>query len=246
MKVSAVVLTKNAQRDIVPCLQSLSWCDEILVIDDNSIDDTATIVVKHGARVLSHPLENDFARQRNFALQKAKNEWVLFVDSDERVTPELRESITKDLVHPTEDGYYIKRRDFLWGKPLLHGEAGKNTLLRLGKKKAGKWVGNVHEVWDIKKTKELQGFFFHYPHPILIEFLSEINFYTTIRAQELFEKGVRVHWWDMLIYPKAKFLQNYIFRLGFLDGIRGLVVAILMSFHSFLVRGKIWQLQENN
>ena len=250
---SAVVLTRNEEKNLVDCIESLSFCDEVVVIDDNSEDRTLEIAKKLKAKVFSRLLNGDFASQRNFGLEKAKGEWVLFIDADERVTPSLRDEISKLVAgaitqltnHPITqyDGFYIKRSDFMWGRELKHGETGSMRLLRLARIGGGRWEGKVHEVWNVKgAVGQLQQPLLHYPHQSIASFLEEINLYTDIRAKELYQKGVRVHWWSVILYPKAKFFLNYILKMGFLDGLPGLIFAILMSFHSFLVRGKLWLL----
>ncbi len=254
---TTIVLTKNSEKEIEKCLHTLRFSDEILVIDDDSSDKTVAFAKKLGARIITHSLANDFAKQRNFALEHAKGDWVLFVDSDEVVSDALASEIESRIKRPfrpesgnqevSENGYFVQRRDYMWGKEIFHGENGSTLLLRLAKKDAGRWEGKVHEVWQIKGNVGLLGnTLHHYPHPTLTEFLTDINRYTTIRAEELYTKGVRTSWYHVLLYPKAKFVQNYIIKMGFLDGTIGFILAMLMSLHSFLVRGKLWQLQKNN
>ncbi len=243
--ISAVVLTKNEEKNIEACLSSLSWCDEIVVIDDNSQDKTVLLAKKHGAKVYLHDMKGDFSRQRNYGLEKATSEWVLFIDADERVSAplwyEIMEYTNNPLVSYT--GYLIKRTDIMWGKELLHGEVGNIKLLRLAKKDAGMWEDPVHETWKVKgKVLTLEKSLLHYPHPTVAEFLQEINFYTDLRAKQLYKKGKKASWWSIILYPKAKFVLNYFFRGGFLDGLPGLVFALMMSLHSFLVRSKLWLL----
>lgn len=243
-KISAIILAKNEEKNISECIKCLSFCDEIIVIDDDSTDKTAEIAQKHKAKVISRPLKGNFSQQRNFSMTKAKYDWVFFVDADERVSPILQKEIIEKIKKPVADAYYLRRLDFMWGKILKHGETGSLYLLRLARKDKGAWVGAVHESWITSgTTAELENPLLHYPHVNTREFLKEINFYSTIRAKELFEQGKRTSWIQIIFYPKAKFIQNYFLRLGFLDGNAGLVFALLMSFHSFLVRGKLWQLQ---
>ena len=244
---STVILTKNSEKEIENCISSVAFSDEILVVDDNSTDKTGEIAKKSGATVVLHTLDNDFAAQRNFALSKVKGEWVLFIDSDEIVSRDLGiEIMQKIKSHNVVAGFMLIRRDILWGKQLHFGENGKMSLLRLARKDAGKWDGKVHERWHVEgNVASLVAPLWHYPHPTIAEFLDSMNGYTSIRAEELFKNGVDVTWFDILLYPKAKFIQDYVFKLGFLDGIRGLIAALIMSFHSFLVRGKLWQLQKN-
>jgi len=243
--ISAIVLAKNEQINIGKCLESLTWCDEIIIIDDESSDETLKIAKKYKATIYIHPLDGNFSAQRNFGLSKAKNEWVLFVDSDEIVSDALAFEIPNaigltDQNSRNFNGFYIKRTDFMWGKQLKHGEA-TIKLLRLGRKEAGIWKGMTHEVWQIRSPiGNLVNPIFHFPHKNLTEFLKKINFYTDIRAKELREKNIRSSFWAILLYPSGKFIVNYIFKKGFMDGIHGLIFAIIMSFHSFLVRGKLW------
>lgn len=242
--ISAVVLTKNEEENIKDCLEKLTWCNEIIVVDDYSQDKTREIAKNLGAKVFRRYLNNDFAAQRNFALKKAKNDWVLFVDSDERVPKQLALEIQHVLVKDKQiQGYHLKRQDFVFSKFLKHGETAKVKLLRLAKRRAGWWVRPVHEVWQVKGRKAtLKTPLLHYPHKNIAQFLKSINTYTAIHAQALFKEGQKSSFWQIFIYPTAKFFRNYLWHFGFLDGMPGFIHALLMSFHSFLVRGKLWLL----
>jgi glycosyltransferase involved in cell wall biosynthesis len=243
--ISAIVITKNEEENIARCLQSLSWCDEIIVVDDNSTDNTVEIARKYNAKIYKRPMDKDFSAQRNFALEKAKGDWVMFIDADEKVTSALWYEIMSHTNNPINEfsGFYIKRIDTMWGKELKHGEVGNIKLLRLAKKDAGKWQNKVHEIWKVQgKTLVLNNSLLHFPHPTIRKFLEEVNMYTDLRAQELFKKKKKVFWGTILLYPKAKFIQNYFLRRGFLDGLPGLVFSLMMTFHSFLVRAKLWLL----
>jgi glycosyltransferase involved in cell wall biosynthesis len=243
--ISAIVLTKNSEKTIARTLESLSFADEIVVIDDLSNDATIQIVKNYTRAIYSHALVNDFSSQRNFALKKAKGEWVFFVDSDEVVPKPLAKEIQRITHTPlpvtSAVGYYIKRLDCMWGKTLLHGETGSVRLLRLARKDKGIWKHRVHEVWHIQgKIHDLHHPLLHYPHPDVAQFLSKINMYSTLVADEYFERKVSCPSWEIIVYPLAKFIRNYILHVGFLDGMPGLLVSIMMSFHSFLVRGKLY------
>ncbi|MGH7203242.1 MAG: glycosyltransferase family 2 protein [Candidatus Levyibacteriota bacterium] len=245
--ISAIVLTKNEEKNIEACLDSLSWCDERIVIDDYSEDKTVDLAKKKGAKIFHHTLQNDFAQQRNFALTKATGDWVFFVDADERVSSGLWYEIMQRTNESLEDysGFYIKRQDTMWGKLLRHGETGNIKLLRLAKKDAGTWEGKVHEEWKVNgKTLTLHNYLDHYPHTTITEFLKEINFYTDLRAQELFKKKTTANWFTIILYPKSKFILNYFIKRGYQDGLPGFVFAMMMSLHSFLVRSKLWLLWE--
>lgn len=249
--ISAIILSKNEEDNIIDCVKSVSFCDEIIIVDDISSDKTIEVVKKlknPKITILQHTLDNDFSIQRNFGLTQAKGEWVLFVDADERVSAALAYEISNAIVFSSDvNGFYIKRRDNIWGRELKYGESGSIKLLRLGKKEFGKWEGKVHEVWKIKgKRGLLNNFLLHYPHDNIKEFLKEVNFYTSLRAEELYKKGAKTDFMSIFLYPLGKFLLNFLLRRGFLDGIAGLIVAIMMSFHSFLVRGKLWLLSRKD
>ena len=250
IKLSAIILTKNEENNIVDCIESVLWCDEIVIVDDNSGDRTVEIVRNlrsEKIRVLTHSLDNDFSSQRNYGLDMANGEWVLFVDADERVTDGLKNEI-EHLIRYSDrvkqlNGYFIKRRDFIWDKELKHGETRNITLLRLARKDAERWVGAVHEVWKVKgRIGELKNSLYHYPHQSINEFLQELNLYTDLRAKELFSQGVKPYWLSIVIYPLGKFLLNFILKQGFRDGMPGFIFAILMSFHSFLAWSKLYLL----
>ena len=239
--ISAVVLSHNCQKTISRCLKSLNFCEEIIVIDDYSTDQTRQVAAKNGASIFLRHLKADFSSQRNFGLNKVKNEWVLFVDADEEVTEKLRKEI-KTAIEKTSSqiqGFYFKRRDKLFDRYLKYGETGKLKFLRLARKQAGKWEGKVHEVWQIKgPIKNLSGFLLHKRSMSVAQFIKRLNRYAQIRAKELYNQRKKEGWWRLFLFPGVKFFQNYIWRLGFLDGFSGLVMAWLMSWHSLLVR--IW------
>lgn len=259
MKISAVVLTKNEEKTIERCLSSLDFIEEVIIIDDFSSDQTIKKIEefrkrsKMKVKIFQRRLNNDFAQQRNFGLNKARGDWVFFIDADEEVSDNLKFEIRN--LKFDNDAYYIKRRDFFWGREIKYGEIKKvrnKGIIRLVKKNSGKWEGKVHENFKIQgyaqfrpglgfKAKTLKNFLNHYPHQTLKEFLEEINFYSSIRAKELFEQGRKTNIFEIIFYPLGKFILNYFFYFGFLDGPAGFIYAFFMSFHSFLVRAKLFQ-----
>lgn len=251
--ISAIILTKNEEANILDCIKSLSWCDEVIIIDDNSKDRTTEIAKKLNAKIFTHSIDDDFSAQRNFGLSKAKGDWILFLDADERVSDALAFEMSNIANQVTDQalgaykGFYIKRIDFIWGRKLKFGETAGKKFLRLAKKNSGRWEGKVHEKWNVKgNIGILKNPIAHFPHKTVQEFLVEINYYTTIRAEELYKKGSHVNVASIMIYPLGKFILNYFIKKGFLDGVPGLIISIIMSFHSYLVRGKLWLLYKKN
>lgn len=250
--ITAVILTKNEEKNIIRCIKSLLWCDEIIVVDDYSKDGTVETIKKYESRnknkqiikIFQRKLDGDFAGQRNYGLEKAKSDWVLFADADETVLDKLAHEIITQIAKlktETYNGYYLKRNDYFLNKWLKHGETANVKLLRLGRKGKGLWQGKAHERWCIRgKAGELHNPLEHYPHRNISQFLWKINLYTDIVAQSWKEQGKVVKFWEIAIYPIGKFVDNYLLKFGFMDGIPGLIIAVMMSFHSFLARSKYW------
>jgi glycosyltransferase involved in cell wall biosynthesis len=259
MNISVVILTKNEEKNIERCLNSISFCDEIIIVDDFSTDNTDNQISKIknqndklNIKIIKKHLIDDFSVQRNFGMSKAKNDWVLFVDADEEVTQELKnEIIGLDSRLRGNDNntnaYYLKRRDYFWKHELKFGEVKKvreQGIIRLVKKNSGKWTGKVHEEFNLLSLRvgKLNGFINHYPHQTLKEFINDINNYSTIRAEELLNRKTKTDALEIIFFPFVKFIYNYFFNFGFFDGPAGFVYAFMMSFHSFLVRAKLYQL----
>lgn len=244
--ISAVVLTKNEEKNIIDCIESIQFCDEIIIIDDNSTDRTLDLVERFDEKikVFKRDLNGNFSLQRKFGVEKTTNDWVLFIDADERVGSGLATEIKENAIpNSVYGGFLIPRIDHMWGRKLKHGETGNIKLLRLFNKQKGNLKGVVHETWETRsRVGLLTNPIKHFPHPTISQFLKEINFYTDLRAKELYEQGVKVGFLSIILYPKGKFIVNYFLKLGFKDGMPGLVHAIVMVFHSFLVRGKLWLL----
>lgn len=248
MTICAIVLTHNSAKSLEECLASLTFCDEVLVVDDASTDGTRKIASEKGARVVEHELANDFAAQRNWAMQQTSHNWVLFVDSDERVSDSLRVELTKLKQRDPSyvSGFRIPRRDFFLGREMKYGETSQARLhgfVRLVSPGSGAWKGSVHEEWQPRHgtIEQLPGFLDHKPHPTIAEFLSEVNRYSTLRARELQNQGKRAGVWELCAYPFGKFLYTYLWKRGYADGPEGFIYSFMMSFHSFLVRAKLIQ-----
>lgn len=249
MLLTAVILTKNEEKHIVDCVQSVDFCDEIVIIDDFSEDRTRDLIknLKNPrVKIIQHELQ-DFSKQRNFAFGHVSGKWTLFIDADERVSEELKVEIIRAVGQEKHIAYRVKRHDLLWGKVISYGEVGGLRLLRLARTDIGlqKWKGMVHETWDVHGlVGELINPLLHYPHQTIREFLADIDRYSSMRAEELHTLGKESGFFQIAFYPVAKFVQNYIFKKGYKDGVAGCILAGMMSFHSFLVRGKLFLWKE--
>lgn len=248
MKISGVVLTRNEEKNIEECLKSLNWCSEIIVVDDYSTDKTRELAKSRGAVVHKRRLEDDFAAQRNFGLQKATNQWVLFVDADEIVSPSLSNEIVRRVKRGGFTGFRIPRQETFINKkmhcadkPIYDWSLGFNKLLRLGQKNAGKWKKKVHEVWEISgKIGEMDNCLIHYSFPNITTALKKINQYSTIRANELHKQGGKPGLIEIIFYPIGKFLKNFFWQGGYKDKTAGFIYCLLIAFQSYLTRSKLW------
>ncbi|MFC1653879.1 glycosyltransferase family 2 protein [Patescibacteria group bacterium] len=237
--ITGCILTRNCQEDLLNLLPSISFLDEIVIVDDYSTDNTREIAKSFNARIYKRKLDNNFASQRNYALSKAKKGWIFFIDSDERVTSSLGNEIQKAVKENKSNGFYIKRTDIFLGKKLKFGETSRIKLVRLAKKGYGKWKRPVHEYWDVKTKKTLKNPLIHHSHKNISSFVNKLNVYTNIESNLRKKQGKKTNIFEITVFPIGKFIQNYIIKLGFLDGFRGFVMASMMSIHSFLVRAKL-------
>ena len=247
--ISLILLTKNEQEN----LKKWTWIDklinlnEIIAIDDESTDNTKNILKsfenkKISVKIINKKLDNNFASQRNFAISQASNDWILFLDADEIPSEKLINYIN-NLNLNNNHCYSIKRYLVYKNTILYHGISSTDNPIRLFNKNSGKFINQIHEIWSTNdKIIKINFPIFHYSAPDLKTFLNKLNIYSTIRAGELFSQKKPVNLFDIILYPKAKFIQYYFWHLGFIDGIPGLIICLSLSFYSFLVRSKLWRL----
>ncbi len=244
LKITFAILTRNEEKNIERCLKSIKpLADEILVLDENSADKTREIARSFGAKIIQNNNSADFAAARNLGMEKAEKEWIFFIDADEKVIGEIREIGEIGKI----GGFKIRRKDFMWGCEIRHGENGAWNEIRLVKKGSGQWEGKVHERFVLNDGDAAPAphcmALRHYPHQTMREFLAEINDYSEMRAHELHEQGKKSSVWQIMAYPVGKFIWDYFFLLGILDGTPGFVIAVMMSLYSFLTRAKLYLLK---
>ena len=245
-KISAIVISYNEEKNIRRCLESLSWVDEIVVVDSYSEDNTKKIAGEFTDKIFDVKWEG-FGKKKEFARTKASFEWVLCVDADEVVTPELKDEIKKAIQDQfSYDGFYIPRQSNFLGKWIKHSGWYPDYVLRLFKKDKAKFDESlVHEKLEISgKIGYLKNHLLHYTDPDLNHYLSKLNQYTSLSAKELFKKGKKANVFDLLFRPLATFFKMFILRAGFLDGVYGLILAMFSSFHVLTKYAKLWHLQK--
>ncbi|MDP3940704.1 MAG: glycosyltransferase family 2 protein [bacterium] len=241
--ISAVILTHNSEASVTSCIESVLWCDEICIIDDNSTDRTLQIAADLGAKIFRKKMQGNFAAQRNYGLTLVNTPWVLFIDSDEVASKPLEKMLRKAISEQRHVAYRIPRVTMQHGERLSFGEYFGFSLVRFGKKDAGKWEGKVHEIWQIRgRIGAVSAPIFHYQKSGIDGMLKKINYYSSIRASELYDQKVKPSYVSIIFLPIGKFIINYIVKLGVFDGMPGLMNAIAMSFYTFLVRAKLWLL----
>ena len=242
-RVSVTIIAWNEEERLRACLESVGWADEIVVVDAESTDKTVALAREFSDKVWVRPWPG-FAAQKNFALDQAAGTWILSMDADERVTPELGErikAIVKD--DGPADGYLIPRRNVFWGAWVRHGGLYPDYQLRLFRRGAGRFVEDaVHESVTVTGWVEpLAEPLLHQSYRDLEDFVRRSNRYSTLAASDLLRRGRSVGVADLIMKPLGRFLSMYIIRRGFLDGWRGLVLAILYAEYVFLRMAKIWE-----
>ena len=237
MKITVAIISKSEKIN-KSVLDSVNFASEIIIVVDSPVKKSKTIGKTH---FYYRPLNDDFASQRNFALKRAKNDWVFFIDDDEYVGTELAREIQSLTSKTKYSGFMIKRVDACFHQPFLYGETGNTRLLRLAKRKLGNFTRPVHENWKIKgMVGELFSPLYHVKDNFISEFINRMIHYASIDAHILTKENKPFTFWRLILNPKGKFIQNYIFKLGFLDGTIGLFLAYLMSVQSLTVRIFQW------
>lgn len=245
-RLTAVVPTYNEEEMIRECLQSVSWADEILVVDSFSTDRTVEIAHGLGARVLQHDYVNS-ATQKNWAIPQSTHSWVLLVDADERVTPELREEIRRILAEgPRHDGYWIRRANHFLGRRMKHAGWESDKVIRLFRREVARYEEReVHaEIALPGPLPVLRHPLLHYSFRSFRQYWHKMQLYSDWGASQLLREGKSASWFSVGMRPPIRFLKMYVIRLGFLDGMHGLVLCTLAAFTVFLKYAKLWELRQ--
>ncbi|HUG36760.1 MAG TPA: glycosyltransferase family 2 protein [Candidatus Limnocylindrales bacterium] len=242
-RISVAIVTLNEQDRLRACLESVAWADEVVVVDAESADKTVALAREFTDRVWVRPWPG-FVAQKNFAIEQATGDWVLALDADEQVTPALAERVRAILrADGPADGYSIPRQNMFWGAWVRHGGLYPDWQLRLFRRRSGRFSGEgVHESVRVDGTVErLAEPMLHHSYRGLEDFVERANRYSTLAARDLIRQGRRVRLAELILRPLGRFLSMYIMRRGFLDGWRGLVLAVLYADYVFLRTAKAWE-----
>jgi glycosyltransferase involved in cell wall biosynthesis len=239
--ISAIVITKNEGANIADCLKSIDWADEIILVDAESSDRTVEIAKSFNSKIFIHQWEG-FAKQKEFALTKTSNEWILHIDADERISPALRDEIIA-LQETDINGYYLRRQNYLLNKHIKSCGWDNDYQLRLVRKSKSKLNDRlVHEKFIVDgKTGQLKNRLIHLTFTSIEKTIFKINHYTSLKAEELFLKNRKVGGWGIVVHGFTGFFKFYFLLGGFKDGIHGLVISLLHLITTLVSYIKLWE-----
>ncbi|MCE9636275.1 MAG: glycosyltransferase family 2 protein [Planctomycetes bacterium] len=243
-KLSVCVVAMNEEAKIADCLRSVDFADETIVVDSHSTDRTREIAASLGARVVERDWAGHVA-QKGFALSLATHDWVLCLDADERVSPELRASILAALERDDlPAGCECARRTWYLGRWIRHGGWYPDRKLRLARRSVAAWTGvNPHDRLEVKgRVDRLGGDILHLSYDSISDHLRTIDSFTTIAAREKHAAGERAGFGGLILHPAGKFLRMYVAKRGFLDGVAGFAVAVSGAYYVFLKYAKLWEM----
>ncbi len=239
-----MIVTHNEERNIEDALKSAADFSEIIVVDSFSADRTIEICKRYTNKIFQHEWPG-YARQKQRAVDYAVNPWVFILDADERITEELREEIARTVERTDHDGFTMPRKNFFLGRWIRHSGWWPDRTLRLFRKDRGSLEDReVHEkVVVTGSVGNLNGCLEHYTYRTISDYLRKMETYATLAALEIRKKSDRPGIISLLVKPCFTFLKMYILRFGFLDGMHGLLLAVLYGYYTFLKYAKAWELE---
>ncbi|HOO45445.1 MAG TPA: glycosyltransferase family 2 protein [Deltaproteobacteria bacterium] len=247
-KVSVVMITFNNSRTVENALLSVaSWASEIIVVDSFSTDNTYQIVEKY-ATYCEQRKWPGFRDQYNYCISKAANDWVMFIDADEVISPELAKEVSQRIASDggTYDGYIAHRRNFYLGRWIMHGGWVPDYEIRLFRKSRGGFEGALHANVKVRgKVGELRHFYYHYNYKDIADQIDTINRYSETAARDMREQGKTFSYLDLLFRPPWRFVKEYLLKRGFLDGFPGFVIAVSTMYYVFIKYAKLREMERD-
>ncbi len=242
--VTVVIAARNEAANIGACIESVSWAQEVIVVENESTDDTIDIASEAGATVLANPFET-IGGQRNEAIARAKTDWVLVVDADERGSPQLREEIRALIESASKEAYRVPRRNFFLGAEINHGGWERDRPIRLFKSVLRYDASRVHEHVVVKgEVGELTNGLTHEPYASIDSYLEKLSRYSKWWAEDRYDRGKRTSPIAALVRSRLRFASMYLVKLGFLDGEAGLMLASLASTSVQMKYARLWEMQK--
>ena len=240
---SVVIAAKDEADDIAECIASVAWAAEVIVVENDSADDTVTLARAAGAVVFSHPFTT-IGRQRNAAIARARHEWILVVDADERGTPALGDEVRRVIAAgPSPVAFRVRRRNFFLGREIRHGGWERDRPVRLFRATMRYDERPVHEHVLVQgPVSDLAEPMIHYPYASIGEYFAKLERYSRWWAEQNAARGRRTRAWTIAIKPPARFLSMYVLRGGFLDGAAGVIVAALAAMSVAAKYARLWEL----
>ena len=244
---SVVIITLNAASQLEACLESVSFVDEIIVVDSGSTDGTQALAERYGARIIQQEWLG-FGPQKQFAVDAATHNWILCLDADERVSPALQEAIVFALKAPCTVAFRFPRCNRFLGRYLKHGEGYPDWSLRLFDRRQARWSEDtVHEKVETSAAiGELSGDLLHDSAESIASYLTKQNRYTTLAAEMALKAGKRAGFSQLVLSPLVRFIKFYFIRQGFRDGLPGLIHIAIGCFNSFSKYAKILERQKSD
>ena len=242
-RVSVVVVTRNEEERIRACLEAVAWADELIVVDAESEDKTASIARELTDHVIVRPWPG-YAAQKNHGLDLARGAWILSIDTDEIVSPALRAEVERVVAADgPADGYAVPRRNIFWGRWVRHGGLYPDWQVRLFRRGRGRFSEQaVHESVQVDgDVRRLGGHLEHRSYRDVSDFLARADRYSTLAAEDVIARGGRVHAWDFVVRPLGRFVGMYALERGFLDGWRGFLLAALYAYYVLIRCAKVWE-----
>jgi glycosyltransferase involved in cell wall biosynthesis len=246
LTLSVSIICFNEEQNLRRCLESVSWADEVVIADSMSRDRTLEIARQYTDKVFQRNWTG-YRDQKNFALSKCQGEWILSLDADEQVSEPLREEILGEIRRPqSAEGYSIPRRSFYQGRWISHCGFYPDRQLRLFKRGIGTWVGGrVHERVEVRgRVGHLKSDLLHFPYQGSISGLvRKVDAFSSLMAEDMLDRGKRYHLGYLVTRPVTKFIEVYFLKLGFLDGLPGLIIATMSAFTMFARYSKLRELE---